>query len=291
MYAHGEMDLVRGADVIRMAARQLPRTPGVYRMLGADGAPLYVGKSRSLRDRVGSYAHVGGLNGRISEMVSLTHAVTVDEADTEALALLYEAELIEELSPPYNRARPAEGGFAFIHIGDGPFAQVSVARGRRNGRGTLYGPFVHRRWAYEAVKMFQTLFQTRPCSDELLARTTKPCMLHQIGRCSASCSPERITADAYGERIAQIRSTLRGHDRRLRRQLERNMADASNEQAFERAALYRDRLRVLDQLQSVRRINARPPKATLFVQGFDHVQPVCPEGRTTGHNESGKGRA
>ena len=290
MYAHGEMDLVRGADVIRKAARQLPRKPGVYRMLGADGAPLYVGKSRSLRDRVGSYAHVGGLNGRISEMVSLTHAVTVDEADTEALALLYEAELIEELSPPYNRARPAEGGFAFIHIGDGPFPQVSVARGRRNGRGTLYGPFVHRRWAYEAVKMFQNLFQTRPCSDELLARTTKPCMLHQIGRCSAPCSPERITADAYGERITQIRSTLRGNDRRLRRTLEKSMADASGEQAFERAALYRDRLKVLDQLQSVRRIRARAPKASLFVQQFDHVQPVRPEGRTTGHHESGQGR-
>lgn len=290
MYAHGEMDLVRGAEVIRKAARNLPRKPGVYRMLAADGRPLYVGKSRSLRDRVGSYAHVGGLNGRISEMVSLTHAVSADEADSEALALLYEAELIEELSPPYNRARPAEGGFAFIHIGEGPFPQVSVARGRRNGRGTLYGPFVHRRWAYEAVKMFQTLFQTRPCSDELLERTTKPCMLHQIGRCSAPCSPERITAEAYGERIAQIRSTLRGHDRRLRRQLEHNMSEAASEQAYERAALFRDRLRVLDQLQSVRRIRARPRKVPFSMAKYKNVQSVCSEGRTPGHYEGSQSR-
>lgn len=272
MSVHGEMDLDRGAGVIRAAARELPRSPGVYRMLGVNCAPLYVGKSRSLRDRVGSYASVRGLNARIAEMVSLTHQVTFDVADTEALALLYEAELIEELLPPYNRARPAEGGFAFVHIGDGPFPQVTVTRGRRNGAGTLYGPFVQRRWAYEAVKMFQTLYGTRPCSDELLARATTPCMLHQIGRCSAPCSPDRISAGEYAERIMQIRSTLKGYDRRLRGRLARAMSEAAESEAYERAALHRDRLRVLDQLREVRRIRARPkPRSDAPVQPSEKI--------------------
>ena len=179
-------DLETGVAAIRATVKQLPVRPGVYRMLDAKGDVLYVGKARALRNRVTNYTQVARLSKRLQRMVSQTRSMQIVTTKTEAEAILLEALLIKRYRPPYNVLLRDDKSFPFILLReDHPFPQVRKHRGARRFKGQYYGPFASAGSVTHTLNALQKLFLLRSCTDSFFATRKRPCLLHQIRRCSA----------------------------------------------------------------------------------------------------------
>ncbi|GGZ08400.1 UvrABC system protein C [Novosphingobium colocasiae] len=249
-------DLARGAEVIRDTVRTLPARPGVYRMQDARGDVLYVGKARVLRNRVANYVQWERLPGRLQRMVSQTRSMTIVTTNSEAEALLLEAQLIKRFRPPYNVLLRDDKSFPFILLrADHAFPRIMKHRGARRATGNYYGPFASVGSVNTTINALQKLFLLRSCTDSFFARRDRPCLLYQIKRCSAPCVG-RIDAAGYRELVAEAREFLGGKSSAVQRRMEAQMAEAAEALDFERAAMLRDRLRAATFIQGSQAINA-----------------------------------
>ena len=244
-----------GAALISAKVKLLPDSPGVYRMYAADGDLLYVGKARSLKKRVASYTKLGGHSNRIARMIATTAQMEFITTATETDALLLEANLIKRLKPRYNVLMRDDKSFPYILVtGDHAFPQVLKHRGARARTGDYYGPFASAGAVTATLNALQKAFLLRSCSDSVFESRTRPCLLFQIKRCSAPCTGE-IDADGYAKLVAEARDFLKGRSRKTQRELVTLMDQASADLDFERAAIYRDRIRALTQIQQHQGIN------------------------------------
>lgn len=246
---------LEGADLIKDQVKRLPDTPGVYRMMGADGEVLYVGKARSLKKRVIQYAQGRFHTQRVAHMVHLTRSMEFVSTKTETEALLLEINLIKQLKPRFNVQMRDDKSFPEILIRrDHRAAQIRKHRGAHTIPGDYFGPFASA-WAVgRTVNSLQKAFLLRSCSDSVFESRTRPCMLHQIKRCSAPCV-DLISQGEYDHLVEQAHDFLRGKSRAVMTQLSTEMTEAAEAMEYERAARLRDRIRALSQVSQEQSIN------------------------------------
>lgn len=246
---------LRGFAVIEGRLKTLPSTPGVYRMLNAKGDALYVGKARNVKKRVASYASPAKLSTRIARMVAETASLEVISTHTEVEALLLESNLIKKLKPRYNVILRDDKSFPYILItADHAWPRVTKYRGARTAKGDYYGPFASAGAVNRTLNWLERAFLLRSCSDTVFATRTRPCLLHQIKRCSAPCVG-RIAPDEYAGLVAQAGNFLGGRSQEVQRDLAARMQASSDALDFEAAAAYRDRIRALTQVQAHQGMN------------------------------------
>ncbi len=245
-----------GPDLIAGYLKSLPTSPGVYRMLDLEGTVIYVGKARSLKARVSNYSRLGSHTNRIARMIAGTASMEFVTVRTEAEALLLEANLIKRFRPRFNVLMRDDKSFPFILIRrDHPAAQILKHRGTRNVRGDYFGPFASAGAVNHAVNTLQRAFLLRTCSDSVYESRTRPCLLHQIKRCSAPCTGEIALTD-YGQLADEASRFLRGESQEVRKQLQSQMMDAADKLEFERAAGYRNRLQAIAHVTADQAINS-----------------------------------
>jgi excinuclease ABC subunit C len=244
------------AELIRDEARRAPDKPGVYRMYGEDGTCLYVGKARSLKKRVMQYAQGRFHTQRIALMVSLTRSMEMVVTASETEALLLESNFIKKLKPRFNVVLRDDKSFAELMIRrDHRAPQVRKHRGAHTIPGDYFGPFASTWAVNRTLNTLQKAFLLRSCSDSVYESRTRPCMLHQIKRCSAPCTG-LISLEDYGELVSAAEQFLRGRSREVISRLSGEMQAASDDLDFERAARVRDRIRALSAITMEQSINA-----------------------------------
>lgn len=249
-------DLEAGIAAIRNVLKTLPTRSGVYRMQDAKGDVLYVGKARSLRQRVANYTQVKGLTKRLQRMIAQTRSMTIVTTNNEAEALLLEAQLIKRYRPAYNVLLRDDKSFPFILLrGDHDFPRVQKHRGARRAVGNYYGPFASAGSVNNTLNALQKLFLLRSCTDSFFKTRDRPCLLYQIKRCSAPCVG-RVSKDDYKELVDDCRDFLGGKSTKVQAKLGAQMQVAAENMDFELAALLRDRLKALTFVQGTQAINA-----------------------------------
>jgi excinuclease ABC subunit C len=244
-----------GAELIGEYVKQLPNSPGVYRMFDAKGDVLYVGKARSLKKRVSNYAQGRGHSNRIHHMVAATTAMEFVTTRTETEALLLEANLIKRLRPRFNVLLRDDKSFPYILLtGDHPAPAIYKHRGARARKGDYFGPFASAVAVSSTINSLQRAFLLRTCTDSAYEGRTRPCLLYQIKRCSGPCTGEISTAD-YAELVSEARDFLSGKSKAVKDHIAAAMGQAAEDLDFERAAVLRDRLSGLSHVQSHQGIN------------------------------------
>lgn len=246
---------ISGPDVIRDQVSRLPGKPGVYRMFGEAGELLYVGKARNLKARVGSYAKIGGQTQRIARMISLTRSMEFVVTASETEALLLEANLIKKLKPRFNIILRDDKSFPHILIREDHEApQALKHRGAKRIKGQYFGPFASAGAVDHTLDTLQKAFLLRTCTDNIYATRSRPCMLHQMGRCSAPCVGI-IPLDEYRDLVREAERFLSGDAETLLEQLAAQMDRAAQNMDYERAAGLRDRIRALAAVRQSQSVN------------------------------------
>ena len=249
-------DLEAGVAAIRNVVRTLPTRPGVYRMQDARGDVLYVGKARALKNRVTNYTQIARLSKRLQRMVAQTRSMTIVTTNSEAEALLLEAQLIKRYRPPYNVLLRDDKSFPFILLrGEHDFPRVQLHRGARRAKGDYFGPFAGAGQVRKTLNALQKLFLLRSCTDGFFNTRDRPCLLYQIKRCSAPCV-DRISPADYAELVGDAKRFLSGKSTEVQARLGAQMQDAAERMDFEQAAVLRDRLKALTFIQGSQAINA-----------------------------------
>jgi excinuclease ABC subunit C len=246
---------LKGAALIKDEVKRLPDRPGVYRMVGEDGEVLYVGKARSLKKRVLQYAQGRFHTQRIAHMVDLTRSMEFVTTRTETDALLLEINLIKQLKPRFNVLLRDDKSFPEIVIRrEHAAAQLRKHRGAHTIKGDYFGPFASAWAVNRTLNTLQKAFLLRSCSDSVYESRTRPCMLHQIRRCSAPCTG-LISLEDYNGLVNEAGDFLRGKSRAVMGRMSAEMQTASDEMEFERAARLRDRIRALASIAQEQQIN------------------------------------
>jgi excinuclease ABC subunit C len=252
-----EGTLAVGRAAIERAVKLAPTSPGVYRMLNAANDVLYVGKAKSVKKRLSSYARPTGHPARIARMIAATVAVEIISTATETEALLLEANLIKQLRPRFNVLLRDDKSFPYILItGDHWAPQILKHRGAQTRPGRYFGPFASVGAVNRTITALQRAFLVRSCTDSFFESRTRPCLLYQIKRCAGPCTSE-IDFPGYTELVREANDFLSGRSRAVKELLAAEMEKASHDLEFERAALYRDRLAALSAIQSQQGINPR----------------------------------
>ena len=250
-----EPESLAGAEIIRDFVSRLPGKPGVYRMYDAKGEVIYVGKARNLKARVSNYTRLGGHTNRIATMISLTVNMEFVTTNTEADALLLEANLIKKLRPRYNVVLRDDKSFPYILIAkDHAIAQLVKHRGSRARKGSYFGPFASAGSVNRAINTLQKAFLLRSCNDSVYTNRTRPCLLYQIKRCSAPCVNYIETA-AYDELVREAEAFLAGKSQAVKAELAKAMEEASGKLDFEQAARIRDRIQAMSFVTAQQGIN------------------------------------
>jgi excinuclease ABC subunit C len=239
----------------RAFIQQLTTQPGVYRMYGAGADELlYVGKARNLKKRVASYFLRASGSPRIEAMVAQIARIEVTVTHTEDEALILEANLIKQHAPRYNVSLRDDKSYPYLAIaGDHPYPRILFHRGARLRRHRYFGPYPSAAAVRETLLSLQKLFRLRPCSDSFFAHRTRPCLQHQIGRCSAPCV-NKISVGEYARDVANAERLLEGKGEELAGELTAAMQKASAAQDYELAARVRDQVAALRRLQADRRL-------------------------------------
>ncbi len=249
--------LASGVAAIQRHAKLAPKAPGVYRMIDAKGDVLYVGKAKSIRKRIVSYAREAGHTARIMRMIAATASIEFVSTGTETEALLLEANLIKRLRPRFNVLMRDDKSFPYILITAGQTPpMITKHRGARTRPGDYYGPFASAQAVHRTITALERAFLIRSCADPVYESRTRPCLLHQIKRCSAPCTGE-ISHTDYAALVREAKSFLSGKSRAVKEELAAEMEKASGTLDFERAAIYRDRLAALSAIQARQGINPR----------------------------------
>ena len=250
-----ESSVQRGTEVIKRFWSTLPNGPGVYRMLDVKGDVLYVGKAKSLKNRVGSYARGQAHSNRIARMIADTSSMEFVTTATETEALLLEANLIKQLRPRYNVLMRDDKSLPYILLtADHDAPQIVKHRGARKRKGDYYGPFASVWAVNRTINALQRAFLLRSCNDSFFENRTRPCLLFQIKRCSGPCTQE-ISRAEYAGLVDEARAFLSGKSNAVKERITAEMQAAAESLEFERAARYRDRLSALSAIQGVQGIN------------------------------------
>ncbi|MDO6963718.1 excinuclease ABC subunit UvrC [Rhizobium alvei] len=244
-----------GQDLIAEFVKQLPNSPGVYRMLNAENEVLYVGKARSLKKRVSNYAQGRVHSNRTARMVRETANMEFVLTRTETEALLLEANLIKRLRPRFNVLLRDDKSFPYILItGDHRAPAILKHRGARSRKGDYFGPFASATAVGRTINSLQRAFLLRTCTDSAFESRTRPCLLYQIKRCAGPCTHELSDSD-YGQLVAEARDFLSGRSQNVKASIAGAMNQAAEDLDFERAAVFRDRLAALSHVQGHQGIN------------------------------------
>ena len=266
-------------------AARLPTRPGVYLMRGKDGQALYVGKARNLRKRVGSYFDSRPKAERIVRFVTLISTMEISLTRTEAEALLLENEWIKSLKPRYNILLRDDKSYPWIAITQAhPFPRIAFHRGSREPANRYFGPYPSASSVRESINLIHKLFRLRGCQDSYFAHRTRPCLQYQIQRCTAPCVGLVSAAD-YAEQVNDASLFLQGRDQQVIARLIQRMESAARARNYESAALFRDQINSLKQMQAQQFVSGRAGDidfiAVASQQGRSCVQVVSLRG---GHN-------
>ena len=231
--------------------RTLSNDPGVYRLVDRFGRVLYVGKARNLKKRVASYFRIPEqLSPKTRALMSHTDSVEITVTHSETEALLLENNLIKEHRPRYNIVLRDDKSFPYIHVTTGDaFPRLAFHRGARRGTGRYFGPFASAGATRSTLSQLQKLFRVRQCEDSFFENRTRPCLQHQIGRCTAPCVG-LIDEATYGGDVQHAVMFLEGKSEEMIGELVRRMESASCELEFELAARYRDQIANLKRVQA-----------------------------------------
>lgn len=236
--------------------KTLDSSPGVYRMLDADSRVLYVGKARNLKARVSNYSRPGNHSPRIARMISETASMMFLTTRTETEALLLEQNLIKQLKPRYNVLLRDDKSFPNILVTEHDFPMIKKHRGAKKAKGSYYGPFASAGAVTRTLSQLQKIFLLRNCDDPMFESRTRPCLQYQIKRCSGPCVG-LVSKEEYAKSVRDASEFLSGKTTHIQESLAAQMATASAEMEFERAASLRDRIRALTQVQTAQGINPR----------------------------------
>ena len=244
-----------GKKIIKDKIPLIPKNPGVYRMINVSGEILYIGKAKNIPNRLKSYTSDSNLPIRTERMLSLTHNLEITTTSNESEALLLEANLIKKHKPRFNILLRDDKSFPYIYIGHkDKWPQLTKLRGKKTRDGYYFGPFASIGSANWTIKILQKIFQIRVCDDNVFKNRERPCILYQIKRCSAPCVGH-INEDYYKKTVADAIDFISGKSRKIQKNLSREMEFASKELDFEKAAIARDRIKALTQIQTSQKIN------------------------------------
>ena len=244
-----------GHDLIADYLMRLDGSPGVYRMLDSENRVLYVGKARSLKIRVASYARPQGHSARISRMINETSSMMFLTTKTETEALLLEQNLIKQLKPKYNVLLRDDKSFPNILVShEHGFPQIKKHRGAKKEKGNYYGPFASAGAVNRTLNQLQRFFLLRDCSDSQFEARTRPCLQYQIKRCCAPCVGY-VKAEEYATLVRNAERFLGGKSTHIQAELAQDMQTASDNMEFERAGALRDRIKAMTQVQTSQGIN------------------------------------
>jgi excinuclease ABC subunit C len=244
-----------GKKVIKDKIPLLPKNPGVYRMLSAKKEILYIGKAKNIPSRLKSYVSDSSLAIRTERMLSLTKSLEITTTTNESEALLLEANLIKKHKPRFNILLRDDKSFPYIFIGHkDKWPQLTKLRGKKNRDGYYFGPFSSIGSANWTIKILQKIFMLRVCDDTVFKNRERPCILYQIKRCSAPCVGH-IEEKDYEKTVDDAVDFISGKSRRIQKKLSKEMEIASKELDYEKAAIARDRIKALTQIQSSQKIN------------------------------------
>jgi excinuclease ABC subunit C len=244
-----------GAAILRAQIKTLPHLPGVYRMIGAEGTPLYVGKAKDLKKRVSSYTQRERLPNRLQRMVARVQTLEITVTRTESEALLLEANYIQRLLPPYNILLRDDKSYPYILITrDHEFPQLMKHRGAKARKGSYFGPFASAGAVVETLTHLQRGFQLRNCTDSFFANRSRPCLQYHIKRCTAPCVG-KVTKVDYDQQVTDTVDFLKGRNSEVQQKLAEKMQALSEAMDYEAAAQLRDRIKVLTGIQQRQVIN------------------------------------
>ncbi|OUW74123.1 MAG: excinuclease ABC subunit C [Pelagibacteraceae bacterium TMED216] len=244
-----------GKKIIKEKIPLIPKNPGVYRMISSSGEILYIGKAKNIPNRLKSYVSESNLPIRTERMLSLTHNLEVTTTNNESEALLLEANLIKKHKPRFNILLRDDKSFPYIYIGNkDKWPQLTKLRGKKLRNGYYFGPFASIGSANWTIKILQKIFQMRVCDDTVFKNRERPCILYQIKRCSAPCVGY-IKESQYKKTVSDAIDFISGKTRRIQKSLSKDMELASKKLDFEKAAISRDRIKALTQIQTSQKIN------------------------------------
>jgi len=244
-----------GKKVIKEKIPLIPKNPGIYRMISFSGEILYIGKAKNIPNRLKSYVSDTNLPIRTERMLSLTHNLEITTTNNESEALLLEANLIKKHKPRFNILLRDDKSFPYIYIGHkDKWPQLTKLRGKKSRNGYYFGPFASIGSANWTIKILQKIFQLRVCDDTVFKKRERPCILYQIKRCSGPCVGN-IEESQYKKTVSDAIDFISGKSRRIQKSLSKDMELASKELDFEKAAIARDRIKALTQIQTSQKIN------------------------------------
>jgi excinuclease ABC subunit C len=248
-------NLELGKKVIKDKIPLISRNAGVYKMISSSGEILYIGKAKNIPNRLKSYASDTNLPIRTERMLSLTHSLETTTTSNESEALLLEANLIKKHKPRFNILLRDDKSFPYIYIGNkDKWPQLTKLRGKKSKSGHYFGPFSSIGSANWTIKILQKIFLLRVCDDTVFKNRERPCILYQIKRCSAPCVGH-INEQDYTTAVNDAVEFISGKSRRIQKTLSKEMEKASKELDYERAAVARDRIKALTQIQTSQKIN------------------------------------
>ncbi len=244
-----------GKEVIRKELSLIPKSPGVYRMLNHKGEILYVGKAKNLLNRLKNYVSEKNHIIRTKRMLSQTFKIEVTTTANESEALLLESNLIKKFKPKFNILLKDNKSFPFIFLENkDQWPQITKHRGKKDKDGFYFGPFVSAGSANSTIKMIQKIFLLRVCDDTTFKNRKRPCILYQIKRCSGPCVGF-VEKNDYKNSVEDTIKFISGKSREIQKNLSKQMEEASEKLDFERASIFRDRIKSLNIIQSSQRIN------------------------------------
>ncbi len=269
------MSLEKGKGVIKQKIPNLTKNPGVYKMLGARNEILYVGKARNIPNRLKSYVADSSLPIRTERMLSLTKKLETTTTASESEALLLEANLIKKHKPRFNILLRDDKSFPYIFIGHkDKWPQLTKLRGKKNRNGYYFGPFASVGSANWTIKILQKVFLLRVCDDTVFKNRKRPCILYQIKRCAAPCM-NYINEKSYGSLVGNAVDFISGKSHEIQKKFSGEMEKASKELDYEKAAILRDRIKALTQIQSSQKISSANLKEADVISIFKESGKTC----------------